>query len=615
MNTTKSTNNIAQAPEQEGKHLHKCIKCAVDYVHYHVFKNANHPQFSFQCPNPACEWHFEKGKSTKPSTPRPDSPSDTVVTERGPKSETYRERSVRIAFKDGLLKCGKTEHFVMKSNGGQYKVPVRVPAQQLLAAMPLGADARCDCERLACMEAWTWNRPGVYETDWVQPGSYHKGFGKYDPAATPRRVMPLDFHLKKDQVTYLHERNPGWLFVTVGTNFHDHPVAHAQTQLATFNLFHSLKAGKYIDLHGNPAHCDRLNAEMKDKTFTAMCNVESSDDVVRKRTKWGPKKVGNKTRWIESALRDISTPVPANGLDTPSPSAIERNEGVELLREANGLTSVHTLYYYEPSELAHVINATKGKMMVAMMHRFVGEEGTMNNGEQKWRRYRDEQGRSRICQTNVLTNKKYDHADNERWFQNYSWSPYRGEEVAGHLDEEVALVWDANVLADGVYVMRITTATVREALLDTTYVEPTVKKVVTNSTEYIAKYNKVVIAHPMSGPEEVVIPHAYHKLFNELRLKMVSATIRDSAKYKAHAQYVALKTKGVMAVENVDDVQVIYDLVYASFWVDAKRDRSLTGLAGHDIRKHIVDAIITATTTKSFAAGATEILRGIRHRL
>jgi hypothetical protein len=610
MNTTKSTNNIAQAPEADGKHVHKCNKCGVDYVHYHAYKRADHPQFSHQCPNPECIWFFEKGKATLPPSP-PD--SDAASTYNGTahsdnKPETYKERSVRIAYKEGTLKCDKAKHFAMKSNGGQYKVPKRIAAADLISAMPLGGDARCDCERTACKEAWSWNRPGVFETDWVQPGSYHRGWGKYDPASTPRRVMPIDFNLKKDQVTYLHERNPGWLFVTVGTNFHDHPVAHAQTQVATFNLFHSLKAGRYLDLHGNPAHCDRLNAELKDKTFIAMCNVESSDDVVRKRTKWGPKQSNGHSRWLESALRDISS--------APDGCSAERASNAAELAKCDGLTSVHTLYYYSPDELAHVINATKGKMMVAMMHRFVGEKGTMNNGEQTWRRYTDETGRSMIEQTNVLTNKKYVHVDNERWFQNYSWSPQRGEDVAGHLDDETALVWDSNILADGVFVLRITTATVREALLDTTWVAP--KKLAApavNSSAFIAKYAQVVIP-TLAGPDErIPIPPAYQALFNELRLKMVGSIDRDTAKYKAHAQYCAIKTKGVMAVQNVDDVQVIYDLVYASFWVDAGLNKAWVAVKGSDMRKHILDTIIVATTAKTALAGFAEVLRGIRHRL
>jgi hypothetical protein len=611
MNPTQATNNITQAPDKDGKHSHKCDKCGVDYVHYHPHKTGvEHAQFTFQCPNPDCEWFYEKGKATKPGqVPR------STGDEAKP-AETYKQRSVRIAYQEGTIKCGKVSHFDMKSNGGQYKVPVRTKAIDIINQMSIGADSKCECERTACIEAWAWNRPGTFENDWVQPGSYHRGWGKYEPSNAPRRVMPLTFNLSKQQVEYLHTRNPGWLFVTVGTDFHDHPVAHAQSQVATYNLFHSLRAGKYLDLHGNPAHCERLNAEMKDKTFTAMCNVESTADVVRKNTKWGEKVKGGKVRWVESALRDIST-CPGERPEAAGDARDawdERKLNMDTLQASDGLTSVHTLYYYEPCELAHVINSTKGKMMTAIMHRFVGQSGTINNGEQRWERYEDKNGKSRIRQTNVLTNMSYDHVDNERWFQNYSWSPYRGTDAGEHLNEKIALAWDANIAADGVFVFRITTATVREALLDTSWKEPAPVEIKLNSAAYVKKYGKVKLEN-LSGTEEITIPDAYQDLFNELRLRCVSYTSHDTAKYKSHAQYVAVKTKGTMAVKNVDDVQVIYDLCYASFWVDRKLDRSFAASYNTDAKRLVIDAIILAATSKSLLSGLAEACRGIRHRL
>lgn len=597
-NPTKSTNAISLAPRDEGHHAHKCIKCGVDYVHYHPHKTADHPQFAFQCPNLDCEWHFSKGTAFKPRLHSPLSGTGTDRTDTT-KTETYAQRSVRMAYADGKITCNNDKHFIMKAiPGQQYKVCTVRPAAFLIEAMALGVPAKCSCERAACREAWTWNRPGVFETEWVQPGSLMKGFTK-DAPQFPRRVMPLAFHLSKDQVTFLHEHHPGWVFVTTGTESHDHPVAHATSQVATYNLFHSLAKGKWIDLHGNPAHCERLNQEMKDKTFLAMCNVESTQDVVRKRTKWGPSEnKDGSVRWIESALRDV-----------------RQNFG-GTLASAQGLTSVHTLYYYHPSELANVISATKGKMMVAMMHRFKADTGKMNNGEQEWRRYSDASGASRIEQTNVLTNTKYDHADNERWFKNTSWSPYRGEAAAEHLDEEVALSWDINIAANGVFVFRISTCTVREALLDTTWRDECTAPPKKNSDAYIRAYCKAEITHPFSGTETINIPTQYQDLFAQLRLKMLGAKTRDTAKYVSHSQYVALKCAGVMREQKtVDDVQVVYDLAYASFWIDKELDRSQSAFFGKDFRTQILDVIIISLVSKNALAGLAEGLRSIRHRL
>uniref|UniRef100_A0AAU8HXR0 Methyltransferase n=1 Tax=Pleurotus pulmonarius virga-like virus 1 TaxID=3231516 RepID=A0AAU8HXR0_9VIRU len=602
MNTTNSTNNIAQAPDRAGKHLHKCDKCGLDYVHYHPHKRAEHPQFSYQCPNPDCEWYFEKGQSKGPekSASGRTTPATAVEGSGTPRTETYAERSVRIAFKEGRIKCGNVEHFRMVAKPGQqYKVCERKRAADIIAQMKIGADARCDCERTSCKEAWAWNVPGVFETDWVQPGSYHRGWGKYEPTSAPRRVMPLNFNLSADQIKYLHEQHPGWLFVTTGTGFHDHPVAHATTQIATYNLFHSLPKGTFLDLHGNPSGAERFNEERNGRKVKVMCNVESAKDVLRKKTKWGPAKVGDNIRYIESALRDLV------------------RDHTELVSSLDGFTSVHTLYYYNPSELPGILAASKGKVLTAIMHRFVGESGVLNNGEQAWRRVRGEDGVCLIEQTNKLTGEKYTHPDNERWFTNHSWAPYRGTDMAGHdLNEENSLVWDCNMAGAGTYLLRICSATLREANLDASYVpEKEYVKPVKNSDAYVKKHCKVELTS-FSGTTEVTIPPAYQPLFQEARLKMLGATRRDMAKYRSHAQWVALKAKGVMkSIDSVDDVQTVYNLVYASFWVDSELDKSFGAAYGPDARKAVIDIMVNALTAKNAAGFASNLLQSIRHHI
>lgn len=585
----------------EGKHAHDCVKCGLKYIHYHPHKKADHPQFSFQCPNTECVWFY--GKVNAANSPPA---SDTVTGRSTPESnasrpaETYAERSVRIAFAEGKLKCDKASHFIMKSTGGQYKVPVCLPSVDILDKMPIGKDAACDCERRACREAWSWNRPGVYENDWVQPGSYHKGYGKYEPSHQPRKVMPLRFNLTKEQISFLHDRHPGWLFVSVDGQMHDHPISHATTQVATYNLLHSLPAGRYLDLHGNPTSNERFNEEQHKVRVDTLVNIESSKDVLRSRTKWGPefKKDGKTPRYVKSALRDVVRDKP------------------DVVSSVDGLLSVHTLYYYHPHELPELIAASRGKTMTAIMHRFVGESGTLNNGEQSWKRITSPTGASQIVQTNAITGETYTHPDNERWFENFSYAPVRGFEAAGHLDDVTGLVWDANLCANGTYRLCVTSCTVREAMLDTSYKEPVHSRPpAVNSDKYVAKYNKVQIS-TLQGSEEVVIPSAFVPVFTELRLKMLGAATRDVKKYVAHSQYAALKLKGVMKeAACVDDVQTCYDIVYASFWVDAGKQRAHSAFIGADFRKQIVDTLVISLTSKSLGAGIAEALRSIRHRL
>lgn len=50
---------IADPPEGQ-RHQHRCVKCDEVYEHYHMFKQSNHAQFAYQCPNENCPW-WHKG--------------------------------------------------------------------------------------------------------------------------------------------------------------------------------------------------------------------------------------------------------------------------------------------------------------------------------------------------------------------------------------------------------------------------------------------------------------------------------------------------------------------------------------------------------------------------
>lgn len=57
--------DLMETDDKAGAHIHTCIKCDTNYVHYHKHKTADHPQFPFQCPNSNCEWYFKKKTVTK----------------------------------------------------------------------------------------------------------------------------------------------------------------------------------------------------------------------------------------------------------------------------------------------------------------------------------------------------------------------------------------------------------------------------------------------------------------------------------------------------------------------------------------------------------------------
>jgi hypothetical protein len=506
---------------------------------------------------------------------------------------------------EGRIKCGKWQHFTMKMNeNAKYKTPCRIPARDLIDAMPVGVVARCDCERTACREAWQWRRPGVYEDDWVQPGSYKKGYGG-KPSITPRRVMPVTFVLSNEDITYLHDRHPGWLFLSVDTEFHDHPCAHASTQVATYNLFHSLPKGSYLDIHGAPAMCDKMNAELKGRQFMATCHVETPDDVIKKATRWGPEfNEDGSVRWLDTDIRDLQLKHRSH------------------LNEADALTSIHTLYYFKPEELPGLLAGTKSGMMYGIMHRFVGDRGTMNNGEQTWERLTRD-GVNYIKQTNVKGRKSYYHLDNSHWFENTSWMPHERsstDEVKDldptYQDKQTGLCWDINLAGPDTYAIRVCVATPRQVAADPCYVPKAEVVLEVNSEAFIAKECHVVLPTITGGTTNIAVPPAYQQLFKELRTRMLGASERNPKKYVAHAQMCALRAKGIMAADpSIKDVQVLYDLVYASFWVDCSLDRKYEAFVGVDFRKGLIETIIHGLQAKSLAGGIATMLLTLKHHI
>lgn len=596
MNKTNSTNQTTTAPAGAGRHTHACDKCSLEYVHYHPFKKEEHAQFAFQCPNPACEWYFEKGNKARDVPARKEEkgnkPTPTTTT------ETYAQRSVRIAYNDGVLTCDNWRHFRMVP-AGQFKKPVPILSKALLDLMPTGVEARCTCEKAACREAWTWNRAGCWEADWVQPGSYRKGWpGKASPV--PRRVIPLDYTLSEVEFNYLHDKHPGWVFASVGSGGHDHPIAHACTILASYSLFHKLPKGKYLDINGNPTSCETFNSENNGRNVHAIVNIEGHQDVIRSRGKWGAIGPKDAPRYSVCGMRDIPEKLP------------------QLVAAADGCTSVHTLYYYTHKEVNRLVRGTKSKMMYAMMHRFVGREGTLNNGEQKWRRFSDVDGVVWIEQTNVETGASYKHLCNEHWFANTSWSwrradnPHSPDEYMEHMHAEDGLIWDINKLGPDTYSLRITSATELQVALDTTWV-PSIRSEppTLNSREYVAVTGCVKLQHGNSTVK-VSVPKEYRDVFNELRMRMVGQE-RSGKKYKAHALFTSTKVTGVMKTLAIQpEPQVVYDLLYASFWVDATEDKTWIATTSTDIKAQALDTIISMCSAKTYGAMGLTVLKDVR---
>lgn len=604
MNKTNSTNDIPLI-SGEGGHSHVCKACNVKYYHVHSFRNANHPQFDGQCPNEACTQYYGKEPTQRP--PRP--PQDGAAPPE--EKESNAQRSVRIGFQDGSLLCGNFKHYrFVVVPGKKWRVPKTKLPSDILAAMMPGAKAGCPCQIAALKSAWHMNAPGVFVTDWVQPGTYFKGFGDCKDDKTPQRVMPIDFSLKPEERKYLHELHPGWMFLTVGTQFHDHPVSHASCQVATYNLFSKMR-GKVIDLNGNPQAAETLNRSNDKINVLPFVNVETSRDALRSLTKWGPEMVGGKRRYVKTALRDAVRDYP------------------EEIAGAQCVASVHSLYYYQHHELVNLLNATEGRKMQAILHRHEGERGELNFGEQRWERVHDHygQGRDGIRQTNVLAgskdpNEPYVHPDTAGWFNNHSWTEYRGLAQAdpGNIRGSAAipetdgrpavpevraannsLAWSVTLAGPETYHLTIVTCTAAEANLDAGWRPPAPTVIPEpNSTLAIARTGAVSIVVPGQAAEMTVIPAKYRETFALARTRMMGKA-RTMDKYEAHSQWVANSIKSVYQTDKTLEVDVpaMYDVAYYSYWIDRDRDMTYKSFIGKDLKKFFLASVLEVLAAKN----------------
>lgn len=435
------------------KHEHTCKGCQKTYTHRHKARSGDHPQFDFQCPYEGCVMYA--GNAPQPPPKEPETWDEDGVlfswpriargalgeTDRVPAprkdGETYKQRSVRLGYESDKLSCKNVDHYrmVRLNPGDRFMTPVVRPALELLRDMVPFAKASCACERAACRQAWTWNEPGVLQTEFVANGNYHKGVGEPGKDRI-KKVMPLNYRLSDAQFKLLHDKFPDYHFVQVKSDGHDHPISHTITQIASYEMMCSIRRNaSVLDIHGNPSANARLRKSLGMDIQTAVSKV-SAKDWIRAATKWKGEE------YIEAPyIRDMPTDPTFK----------------EILRKKDVLTSVHTSYYYSHDEINHVLSGCADQAVwVAIMHKFEGDSGTLNNGELRWVRDGGD-----IVQTNVATGEVYRHPDNREWFVRDSHCPFdltkalesadSAEKIAHLQDDLGSLTWTTTEVTPGTY--------------------------------------------------------------------------------------------------------------------------------------------------------------------
>jgi len=284
----------------------------------------------------------------------------------------------------------------------EFRVTSYSQAQELLCTQKQYAevDPKNYRARKACEFLWKFDQSDRPASLAVVDGSYTRGIKD----AGDRMLWRTHLQLSAAQLKALQETHPSYWFVT-GTTHHDHPIAHINTQIASRGLIARIvkAGGSWLDLHGNPAANAKTNVRHPNVKMYTMVELCTPKDHIRAATKWG--------NWtqdplvFQSAMRDISV----------DPTEDRRT----LLGGLSGAISIHTLYYYERKEIAALMGHMKGKPLHALVHRFVGNSGTLCNGEMTFERKAGSFG-DRITQTNKDTGESYEHPDNEWLFQGAS---------------------------------------------------------------------------------------------------------------------------------------------------------------------------------------------------
>jgi hypothetical protein len=454
------------------------------------------------------------------------------------------------------------------ADGKERPRPIRKSLPQIFELIPSYDPGyirkMCECEREAMKIAWLQDHPGQYQQDFVCDHSFVKGVGKYDATMPGKKVFPTPFRLSVDELAYLSKCFPDWMFVQTSSAGHDHPVSHCITKIATYEAMKALTSGSktypkhYLDLHGNPKSNKRWSGDTK-KIHTVV-EYASPQDYLRARTKWGPEKDGEKLNYILCAIRDLP------------------DQHTELMSKIEKLISIHTLYYYEEKELVNAINATKGKLLEAIIHRHQGTDGKLNHGELEWVAESGE-----IKQTNKRTGESYCHPLTEKWFTNTVWTPNtNAEEVLdeeknpGRADRHDSLTWTINMVCEGTYRITMTTLPNRMALFSSVVAFDGKRAAApVNSIASIKRTGEVKVKLGDTFQDITIRPE--HQAFMDMARVRMNNKRRDKGSYDSHVIWCTIQSKGVMKQNNTEiNSEELRNVIVASFWADAAKDATWT---------------------------------------
>lgn len=273
------------------------------------------------------------------------------------------------------------------------------------------------------------NKPGCRTSQYCPPGSVIPGLSHSNQPS--KVVHELDYGLNDEQYKQLSKRFPGIAFVQVGTDCHDHPIAHTSYKVVWSNVLKKIPAGSLVaDVAGNPSVNESFNKAQMTRAnpsrIDTFCQVLSTKDSIRRKVRWGPMLAGGLNRWEEMTLYDMY-----------------RNEtNRDRFSQYDYFLMNHVLYYYTFAEITKLLTINPDSVLYATVHKLDGQSGAINCGEQTFNK---DFVTGKVLQTNVETGETYSHNDPAPWFKKFAYADASG-----------AIAWTVNKGCDDTYVLTIT---------------------------------------------------------------------------------------------------------------------------------------------------------------
>jgi hypothetical protein len=273
------------------------------------------------------------------------------------------------------------------------------------------------------------NKPLCRTSEYMPPGSDKVGLTNSNQPS--KVVWELDYGLNAKQFEQLSNRFPGVAFVQVGIGCHDHPIAHTSYRVVWNNVFKSLPPGSLVaDVAGNPGFNESFNKGQSTRNepiqVDTYCQVLSTKDSIRRKTRWGPMMKDGRVRWEEMTLYDM----------------YRNDENRDRFSHYDYFLMNHVLYYYTFAEITRLLHLNADSVLIATLHKLEGQSGSINCGEQTFVK---DFVTGKVVQKNVETGEEYSHNDPAPWFNQFSYA-----------DENGAIAWTINKGCDDTYVLTIT---------------------------------------------------------------------------------------------------------------------------------------------------------------